>query len=101
MRAGLAAAAFLAVVLGAVVGYGWGAPGSGTLIWTVALAVMLAGTAVLAAVLIRTMAGLHRTKAPLPPEQTHRPDPVELSQSATRHNGAAIRRYRDGAELPF
>jgi len=63
MRSRLIVAALVAVVIGAIIGYTWGAPGSGV-IWTIALSVMVAGAAALTAVLIRTVFGLRRARAP-------------------------------------
>jgi hypothetical protein len=127
----LTAAALAAVVLGAIIGYGLGSPGPVGVLWTVGLAVMLAGTAVLVAVLIRSMAGLRRATerrrteptaasiaaptakpsasgpAPAPAprasertrasERIRTPDLVQISPAAAMRNGAAVRRYRDGA----
>jgi uncharacterized membrane protein len=93
MTSRLIGAALVAVVLGAVVGYAWGAPGSGV-IWTIGLSAMLAGAAVLSAVLARNVVGLRRVKA------SRRREPLlQLSTSAhpALRDSAAIRRYRDGA----
>lgn len=76
MRARLVGAALVTVVIGAVIRYGWGSPGSGTVYWTVGMAVMLVGTAGLTAVLLRTMAKLRRIKEP------RRPDEVETSSAS-------------------
>ena len=58
MKQAVASAALAAVVLGAIIGYGLGSPRSGGAFWMSGLAVMLAGTAALVAVLVRTLTEL-------------------------------------------
>jgi hypothetical protein len=109
VRTRLIAAALITVALGAIIGYGPGSPGSGVA-WTIGLSMMLAGTAGLTAVLIRTMTGLRRTTerrragstAPVPraPGTISRPGQAPVSQisaSAALRNSVPIRRLRDGA----
>jgi len=95
------ALALVTVVIGTVVAYGWGSPESGTVYWTVGVAVQFAGTAGLAAVLLRTVVELRRVNvkqprhsgphAPLMSHQVRGPEPVETSSAALR-DGAAVRR---------
>ena len=105
----LTAAALATVVLGAIIGYGLGSTRQVGVLWTVGLAAMLVGTAVLLGVLIRTMTGLRRVTArrrrepavpaPRVPEQTGPPERVHLAQISSSdmyRNGAAVRRFRDG-----
>jgi hypothetical protein len=109
VKQAVASAALAAVVLGAIIGYGLSSPRSGGAIWVSGLAAMLAGTAALVAVLVLTLVGLRRAterrRAQSAPathasEQVQASDPVRSSQfspSITLRNGAAVRRFRDGA----
>jgi len=56
-----AAAALLAVLLGAIFAYSWGSSGSGAIFHTAGVVTMLAGLAALAGVLVKAVAGLRRT----------------------------------------
>jgi len=56
-----AAAALLAVLLGAIFAYSWDSSGSGAIFHTAGVITMLAGLVALAGVLVRAVAGLRRT----------------------------------------
>jgi hypothetical protein len=100
----LAAAALAAVVLGTVVTYGWGSSSASA--WTTGLLIMVAGTATLAGILLRTMLGLRHTTRARRPETTSspagrqvpRPTLGEMSAATALRNGAAGRRFADSAE---
>ena len=103
MKVGLIAAALGAVVLGAVVAYGWAS--SGSQLWAIGLGIMIAGTVGLAGVLVRTVFGLRHPGrarrpelvtpfAPFAPVQVRRPAPVEMpAPAALQSNSAASRRF--------
>lgn len=100
MKVGIIAAALAAVVLGAIVAYGWAS--SGSELWAFGLGIMIAGTVGLAGVLVRTVFGLRRPRrarraelgTPFTPEQVRRRVPVETpATTALQSNSAASRRF--------
>lgn len=100
-----ATAALLVVVVGTALAYGWGP--SSTLARTTGLLLIVAGTATLAGLLVRNLLGLrrvtrtHRHEATSYPvdEQLHRSAPMHMSAMSALRNGAASRRFADGADI--
>lgn len=101
MTTRLAATALAAVALGTAVTYGWGS--SSAPARTTGLALMLAGTATLAGVLVRNLLGLRRTMRGRRPETTsstvaeqlHHTTPAQMSPATALRNSAAARRFAD------
>lgn len=101
MTSRLAAAALAAVALGTAATYGWGS--SSTPARTAGLALMLAGTATLAGVLVRNLLGLRRTTRGRRPETTpstvaeqlHHTTPAQMSPGTVLRDSAAARRFAD------
>ena len=100
MKVGFIAAALAAVVLGAIIAYGWAA--SGSQLWAIGLGIMITGTVGLAGVLVRTVFGLRHPKRARRPELVTPFAPGQVSPQASvetpalaalQSNSAASRRF--------
>lgn len=102
MKGLFAAAAVLAVLLGAIFAYSWGSSGSGAIFHTAGVITMLAGLAALVGVLVNAVAGLRRTgkhrRSGLAAEQDAGPRYTDNFRREPEYEGSpAPRSYREPA----